>query len=480
MNKGKLITLALIVAAFLAAIFVFTTLSMMEPAVSFVVVAGVFFLVWAFRSPKTALLAAVFLIPFERLTAPFPPTPGHPTLLGTLTFAKLMLAAILVVWLFKLLVTKDTRPQKMLLTTALPLLVMLFAYVGFLSLFMAGNLGMFIQYESRVINGIVFFFLVINIVDDRPTLYNLIRVCALSYVFIGLIGVFEAVTQRHLLTVLGIPLPENVFGGTTGFRILGPSGDPDFFACSIIFGLLMTIAAWQLVRGFCLKTAVLVVLGIHAFVILATGSRGAALALVVALPAFWFFIETRHKILYGTLAVFLTLSGITIYTFAFSKLAVARYIGATGSSSVDMRLGGMKMCLDMTLDSPLLGVGSGNFLAVYHQYIEPTVTRSPMWAQCTYTLLPAQNGIPALLLYLAILSVSAWLFYRAMRESRDPTMRFVALSMFCLLIAFSVFSGTLDTMTNEINWMQLALSITMWDLVRQEAGSPPDPAPASA
>jgi O-antigen ligase len=463
---GKSITaLGLIGVAFVVAVacVAFWPLALILPA-------GAAFTFWAFISPAPALLLTLFFIPFERMAVLFPPeAQGQVTLLSSLTVPKLMLVALIGVAAFRMLVARDDRPVRRFFEMPLPALTVLFAVMTFASLLNATDPGLFFGYQSRVINGIVFFFVINNLVTTKSRLYNAMRVLCFSYFFIGLSGVYETVTQEHILTTMGFPMKDVPYMlQEDKFRIAGPSGDPDFFAISIVLGFMATLTTWRLVRGWLLKSILVGILLMHVFVILATGSRGAALSLLLAVGVFWLWVEMRHKFLIAFAASLAVGAVAAYYTLEVSSLTAERYTGEAGQLSLQYRLGWTMMCWEMVKEHPLVGVGTAQFMADYHNYVSPLVPREPLVAQNTYAQMAAENGLPALFVYLVIYGLAGYYLAVAARRARDPVIRYVSLCLLGTLAAFVFFAGTLNTVSSEINWMVLALTCTVWRIAQQD------------
>ena len=438
----------------------------------------------AFARPYVAILITFFVIPFEYLTVLFPAESygaGGP--LNFITLVKLMFGAVIVAGFLRLAVTKDDRPLRNLWLTAIPLLLLLFYGMCWMSLANAKRLGAFANNMMSIGSGVVAFFILINLLTTRQRLYRFLKVLFFSYIFIALIGLFEAVTRTHVLKLAGRPMIERPWTqNPDAFRVAGPSGDPDYYAISVIFGLMVTFAVLPLFKSVLARLAVLGITLLHFLAIVGTASRGAALSTALALGLFYALARFRHKLAVGVLAVVTLSAGFALFTLTVSSRAAQRYVGAD-TSSWDERWGWIKMCYFMMLDAPVRGVGSGQFTVLYDDYKKTyPVPRQPEYAQNTYAQLAAQNGIPTTLVYLAANFVLWSLLYRVMRGTRDPTLEHVAVSFFALALSFWFFSLTLDLVETEISWVIFAAGVVLWRLYRQEheEGTLPDGAGARA
>jgi hypothetical protein len=103
-------------------------------------------------------------------------------------------------------VTKDERPLRSLWLTPIPVLLLLFYGMCWMSLANATRLGAFANNMISVGSGVVAFFILLNLLTTRERVYRFLKVVFFSYIFIALIGLFEAVTRKHVLKLLGFPM----------------------------------------------------------------------------------------------------------------------------------------------------------------------------------------------------------------------------------------------------------------------------------
>jgi O-antigen ligase len=436
---------------------------------------GILYAFLAFTRPYTAILIAFFTIPFEYLTVLVPAEEyGSGGPLNYITLVKLMFGALIVTGFLRLTIIKSERPLRSLWWTPIPLLLALFYAMCWMSLANAKRIPAFVTNMMSMGSGLVAFFILINLLTTRERLYRFMKVVFYAYIFISLMGIFEAVTRTHVLKTLGFPMIERPWTqNPSAFRICGPSGDPDYYAISVIFGLMVTFAVLPLFEGLWARLAVLAITMLHFLAIVATASRGAAMSTAIALTVFYLFARFRQKLLVGVLAVTTLAGGFVLFSVTVSARAASRYTGED-LSSWDERWGWIRMCWAMMEDAPLRGTGSGQFVVLYDNYRKSyAVPRLPESAQNTYAQLAAQNGIPTTLVYLAA-NIALWVVvFRVMRQTRDPTTRHVAVSFFALAISFWMFSLTLDLVETEISWEIFAMSIALWRIHQQ------DPVPAA-
>jgi O-antigen ligase len=229
------------------------------------------------------------------------------------------------------------------------------------------------------------------------------KVVFFAYIFISLMGIYEAVTRTHVLALLGFPMIDRPWvTNPSAFRICGPSGDPDYYAISVIFGLMVTFAVLPLFKSTLARMAVLCMTMLHFLAIVATASRGAAMSVATALGVFYLFARFRHKLLVGLLAFATLAGGFVLFSVTVSSRAAARYTGED-VSSWDERWGWIRMCWAMMMDAPIRGTGSGQFVVLYDGYRQtyavprlpsPRRTPTPSWPPRTASPPPSCTSRP--------------------------------------------------------------------------------------
>jgi hypothetical protein len=473
MTTWRVLAVLAIVAALSAAAGVAYMANVWPPYGAMFVVAGAGALGFAalcFVYPYVTLLMTFFMLPFEYLLVIVPAdTYGSGTFINYITWVKLMFGAMIATGLIRMLVLKDERPFKDLFTTPIPLMLLLFAVMLWASLANAQRLGKFAVTMMTLISGLVAFFILILLVRNRERVYLFLKVVFLSYIIISLMGLFEAITRQHILALLGFPMIDRPWvTNPDAFRICGPSGDPDYYAISVIFGLMVSFAVLPLVRGFFVKAGVFAVILLHFVVIVATASRGAALSTAFALGLLYIFARIPHKVLVGVTSVLILGAAFGIYTVTVSARAAQRY-SQGDTKSFDERWGWIRMCYKMMIDAPIRGIGTGNFQGMYTRYMDTyLVPREPESGQNTYAMMAAQNGIPTTLVY-AFTNLALWfVLYRAMRGTRDRRLEHVCVSFFCLALSFWLFSLTLDLVISEISWIIFAMGVILWRITKED------------
>lgn len=479
-DRAERILIGLVVAGLALAVagtvIVVSAISVVLLPLAFVLLAGAGFAMLVLHEPKWGLLLVFATLPFERMTALFPPeSASDQSFLSTLTLPKVMLVVIIPIWLLRILLLKDGSLFRKTFATPIPAVALVFAFYTAISLVNAANIGGYLKNEMTIVSNVVLFLLVLNVFDDKRWILRAIWVLFVGYVCVGLMGVYEVATQTHVLELIGHTMPEEAFvlyGGA--FRPAGPSGDPDYFATSILFGLMLTLAVWRFTKYRILWVLMLALVCVFLFDIFSTGSRGAMLAFIVGMVAFWWFLEMPFKAGAAVVGVVGLVAGFALYTVAVSGRTAGRYAGGE-TKSLEYRLGWQRQSFGMVEANPIFGVGIGNSLVNQHRFFDPRPPRNPENTANTYLQLAAEAGIPAAALFVAFFGLVLLYLVKVILYCGDPEIRHLATCLFAALSAFFVFAATAHALYNELTWSFFGLSVSLGLIARER---PPADAPA--
>ncbi len=419
---------------------------------------------------QRAMLPVFFAIPFERLGKLGPES--------VMTWAKLLIAVLIVAWVVHLLIEKDPRPTDVLFHSPLFLLATLSLGLSFLSVLNAREYAMFWAQTLRRVNNFILFILIATIVDSATLVRRLLVVFLLAYFFVGLTVMYEIDT--------GKPILEAVWGEKAGafdeyslkaeeFRVGGPSGDPDFLAVSVILpGLLAATLFFEPISRLIKVALVLPVMLMMLVTMLATGSRGGLLALIIGAGIFWLLTPMRYKVLIPVVAIVLVVGLVALLSVTGTSSA-ERFSGEAGGKSLVYRLGWTKMAIMMIHDHPWVGVGTGHFPMQYNRYSRtvPTVPRQSHWTHNSFLQMWAENGLFALVVYLGIYLAAAMAMVKVIATTTDPALRRLAVLMLSAVCGYFEFAGTSNVLENENYWIVFALVTVISALAREHAREHP-------
>lgn len=429
-----------------------------------VLVAGLVFAALCMHRPLVCFLLALALQVFDQLLILVPATSsGSASLINSITVPKMMFAALFAMLLPRIMLTKDEAPLWALRRQGLFVMLTLLFLLGCLpGLIYAGSDNSAMAPLSRLINCVMMALTAIALIRDYRALVLVFVVLIPSFVVTGVMGAYEVTTETYVLDMLDRPIPEDfaMSAEAGAFRVMGPSGDPVYYAVSLCFAVMAVLVAMQLTRRRWLLVLCLGFLGLFALGIVSTASRGALLALGVFSVVFFGLATVRHKwIIAGTTAGILAL-GIIFYSVAISSLPLARFMGKGGADEgTTNRLGFWSQCIRMIEDSPLFGVGMGSF-PEYHVavYFDSRTPQRPYLPHNVYLQIPAENGLGNLALYLAILAVSTIPLFVAILRMPPSPQRNVAVSILAGVLGLASFATNTNLRENEMLWLLMALA----------------------
>jgi O-antigen ligase len=414
-------------------------------------------------SLQLAILAVFFAIPMDRLGKLGPES--------ILTWAKLLIAVLILAWGARLLAEKQPRSLEVLFHSPLFLLAVLLQVFALFSVINARDYDIFLGQSVRRVNNFVLFILITTIVDSQKVVRRIFLVFLFAYFFVGLTVLYEIYSGESILaTVWGeteVALEYTLSSGQ--FRVGGPGGDPDFLAVSVLFPTLVAINMMFEPVPRLIKAGVLLVLLLLLISLLATGSRGGLGALLIGAGVFWLFTRIRYKYLIGAAAGVVVVTTALLLSLA-GAAATERYTGESGGKSLIYRMGWTKMALLMIRDHPLVGVGTGNFVTQYNRYSRtvPYVPRSPYWTHNSFLQTWAENGVFAFIAYAGLFVTAAGAMLRVIQRTRDPGLRRLAVLLLSGVCALFFFAGTSNVLENENYWIVFSLVTVTSALTREE------------
>jgi O-antigen ligase len=263
-----------------------------------------------------------------------------------------------------------------------------------------------------------------------------------------------------LLTVVqgmasgGLTTAATAIDTATEGRLEGGQGDPNFFAAGIVPAIVLALSLRAAVRGFSARWLLLGAALLLSLGLVASESRGGALAAVVALIAALVVFKRRRAWVFASLTIVV---GVAIAWFSVSPTAWDRITdfdnGGSGRSDL------WTVAWRMTDDNPTNGVGLNNYPAVADEYVrEPgTVERAdlivdtPHVVHNAYLQLLAETGVIGLAIFLGVALGSlfaSWraaeLFHRAGNIAMDTIARGVIVATLGLMAASFFISNGVD------------------------------------
>ncbi len=460
---GKIVLVGVCLCAS-AGLFVAALLSVVAWPVAPVLIAGLIYAALCMHRPLIGFLMALFLQVFDQLLILVPYTgSGGTSILNSLTVPKLMFAALFAVLVSRVLLTKDEAPLRALRRQKLFILLALLFLLGCLPGIVYSGLNAAVMLPfSRLLNCVALAFTAIALIRDFRSVWLVFAILVPAFAITGVMGAYETMTETYILDLLDRPIPEDFeLSAEAGqFRVLGPSGDAVYYAVSLCVAIVAVIIVMQLVRNRWALLACLATLGLFALGIVSTASRGALLACGAFGFVFFALATIRHKwtILAATVAA--CVLGIAVYSVTISHMPLARFMGLAGADEgTANRLGFWSQCLRMIEDSPLIGVGMGQFKDYQVDiYFDARTPQRPYLPHNVYLQVAAETGLPNLVVYLAILLASSVPLFAVILRMPPSPQRNIAVAILGGVAGLAVFATNTNLRDNELMWLLMALA----------------------
>lgn len=191
-------------------------------------------------------------------------------------------------------------------------------------------------------------------------------------------------------------------------KLVAQGGGANYIALLFVITLPLLVLGFLRASDKRLKIACLAGVGLWIASILATGSRGGFLGLVVV--GIMLLITHRR---------FTALAGVTAIAAAFFLLAPPQFYERLGSITLDtakmdrsslMRWYNLNAGVEVMRNNPVFGIGFMNFPEAAEPYLPTDYPgiRGVNYSHNTYLQIGTENGIPALLFFLTITGVLLW------------------------------------------------------------------------
>ncbi len=391
----------------------------------------------------------------------------------TISVTTLAVAGLYLSWLLRALAARIPRERRSLHLN-LPLL--LYIAISAFSMLIAQDVALSSFELFLLVEASLVYFYVANNIQTRGDALFVVRMllggCLLESV-IMIIMQFTVTPSTQWDFPIHIIAEPAWSGGL--MRIGGTIGVPN--VAGAYLSILLACAAVVLftslegVRGWLAMS----VLGFGGFALIFTFSRGAWIALIVAVFVICFSVWFRRGLsLKGPIALLMVAALLYI---PFHSLISERVFG-DDKGSAEVRIPLMKLAYRMIADNPVLGVGANNFSVAMDRYLTPEFRHGWRFTvHNKYLLVLAETGIGGLLAYVAFLLGTLRTGWRCWKL-QDPLLSPLALG-FAAGIAGHMVHLTVDLFhvrpVQQLLWLVAGLLTAMYRI----SAEPPIPASLS-
>lgn len=272
----------------------------------------------------------------------------------------------------------------------------IFAYltVSALSILLSSNSSISSRtFFAKTLQDIAFFFVVIEALDEKNKISNLLHVLLLSSLLLGIDGIYQHFTSRDFLRHRPFIDSE---------RISASFVTPNAFGCYLTTVIpFLTARFLSVVKAKASRFIYFALFSLLFICLLLTTSRGAWLAFLASALYMSAWLKSA--------AVFLSVLGIVllithIFYPPYVRERLLRFFSFSDTSGVDRQIiwqAGWKMFVS----KPWLGLGLGTFMFNFKQFVVKDYPYGIVYAHNCYLQMAAEIGIIGLASFLLILAL---------------------------------------------------------------------------
>ncbi|MCK9377145.1 MAG: O-antigen ligase family protein [Syntrophobacterales bacterium] len=321
-----------------------------------------------------------------------------------------------------------------------------------------------------------------NNIRDRRTVFNITAVLVLTGVLQALLGMAQYVSGGLLgLQIFGEPKSYNVMeaGSEIVSRVSGTFGHPNNLAGYLVMLVLLNLALLlaPIVRETKLVLGLTLVLIGTALIL--TFSRGGWLALSFAgmFTLYLGFLRWSRQQVLSLLFSLVVLIVFVITTVAFiTPLRQRLFLEDYGAA--ESRIPMTWVALNTIYQHPWLGIGLGNYIFAAPDYDitpEGISYEFPRPVHNEFLLIAAEQGLPALGLFLTIIFYIMIRLFRLSQSRDDPLLPYLAIGLLGNFVAWCIFRVT-DynyVLLGDPFWLLAGFSLALVQVSRQKAANSP-------
>lgn len=432
-----------------------------------IIIAALLLAFLVFRKPELGWFLIIFFLPFERV--PSIELAGINlkinTLLGFLTLFS---------WVCALMA--NSKKYKVS-SNALSVPLSLFVIALLLSLSQAENLSRAITVLVFILFTISLSILAVNLVNNRENLKKTILILFISGLIVGIFGLFQfggdVIGFPQSLTLLKEGYTSKVFGFP---RIQAFSMEPLYLANFLLIPLGVGLALFINRQSEPLKRSFLVILiSLLMINFVLTVSRGGYLGLVGTLLVLGLFFFRRlfslRNILIGIVAMAIIIYGVSFALSRGQYRATNEFLGhikfqdITEGESIEGRLVTFRNALRAYEQSPLLGIGIGNYGPWAKNY--PPVPPKTGWdiVNNQYIEVLAETGLVGLIAYSLLLIVLVFRSLVALKYTSDLFLKSVLIGLLAALVGVLIQYNFMSTLYIIHIWVLIGLLVAVQNII---------------
>ena len=434
------------------------------PPLVVVLFGGIVYMALAIKSPFAGYVLVVWSFIFKPALILFPAGGTRDTgFINTLTVADFVLFGLLAALALRTFFSKDAVVLRALRTHALFfLLIGILLMWTFPGLLHASSIPWGVSNILRLVNGMLLGLFALILLRTQADIVRFACWMLPAFLVAVLWGWYEVIFGEYILLNIGRPIAEQTLATADAgyYRAIGPTGDPVYYSVALTFGMAMSLLVFHHGRARWLRSLGLFTAVFCGITILTTGARGGMLAAFILLGVYFFFVRMRHKVLVLSSTAVATVLAMVLYAVTISTLPLGR-LAVTGGEKDETtvhRLGLYSQSIRMFSDSPIIGVGHGEFPRHQAKYFERRTPRYTLRPHSVYLQLLAEDGVVVFFLYLSILAYCSLPLLALVLRLQDPYERITAVILLGLVLAYVLFATNTNLLEDDYVWLALAFS----------------------
>jgi len=405
------------------------------------------------------------------------------TILGTgtalaegFTPNKLLALLFVSVTIWKLICSRDVRAFRVVFGHSVSILGICYIAVAIVGVLPSPTPEHAIPVVVNRVSMFFFYLAIVWVIRDRRLLRLSIACFVGSSVFTGIAGSYEVVTGKPVINEIRYTDSMGKIGADIQAgknRIRGLHANSDNHGVSLIMqlgGLLYLLITTTTAKGRIALSALLTIIVLN---IVATGSRGCWLGMVLVVGGVFLLAPFRRKrrVFLGACAAILTaiplIGAICPDLAVFDKLTDS---AATATLATKFRGGQARVSLAMVRRHPWLGIGTGNW-----PYQSTRYASSVPWALKTKWLLPhngflgnaAENGIIGLTVFCAFLFSAVSTAFWSVRFAPDRDGKLMAIGLLGSVLAYVFCLNLFVVCDTKYAWTSIAFAVALARIFRK-------------
>jgi len=458
----------LAVAVFAACFFAFVIAKFASLAIAIipVLVVGLFLTYFILRRPELGWFLIVFFLPFERV----------PTL--AIAGVDLKINTVLgFITLFAWILALMFNPKKYKVSPnalAIPLIIFVFTLVLSLTQAVAFSRGLVVL--IFILFTIVLAILATNLVNSKEILNKTLVILFLSSLIVGIFGLFQfggdVIGLPQSITLLKEGYTRVVFGFP---RIQAFSMEPLYLANFLLMPLLVGLAFFFNRTGPLNRWPLIGLLALLLINLVLTVSRGGYLgflgALVVLFILLFRQVFTWKNLVFGVLTVAVVGYGVAFALSRGDYRATNEFLGhvmladVKQGESIQGRLKTYERSLQAYKESPILGIGIGNY-GPWHKFY-PDATPEKGWdiVNNQYLELLAETGIVGLSAFILVIVVLIGRSLLALKYAQDIFLKSALIGLLAAFVGVVIQYNFMSTLYIIHIWVLIGLLVAVQNII---------------